>query len=260
MFVWNVLDKDFSFFRHSTLERNIKDAPRLIRSFIIGFFQNEFTLHEIDLMDVEVNRIDVCFNQMFRTKDDALKYLEYQKRLKKKYAKDEEGTMREYATSLMYVTKNYSAKIYHKGTEYNKNDLKEHLKINKEKKREYFNVKKFQSFADRILRYELTIRNGYLNYLFKHNIFRKNCPFFKIDYKCYSRIKNSIKKNDSIAKKAGTLIESEKNKFLRANPYDKISPNDRKTYKYVTSLLETKAKFMMRVGEETALYNKKTVN
>jgi hypothetical protein len=53
--------------------------------------------------------------------------------------------LREYSTSLMYVTKRYSAKIYHKGSEYEKNDLKEHLKINKEKGQEYFKTKSFQN-------------------------------------------------------------------------------------------------------------------
>jgi hypothetical protein len=33
----------------------------------------------------------------------------------------------------MYVTKRYSAKIYHKGSEYEKNDRKEHERINLEK-------------------------------------------------------------------------------------------------------------------------------
>jgi len=258
-FVPHYVDKEFIWAFNSEMPHNLKILPKMIRLFIIGFLKKEFPLEEIDLKNVEVNRIDVCFNQMFRTKEDALKFLEYQKRLKKKYAKDEEGVMREYATSLMYVTKKYSAKIYHKGSEYKVNDSKEHEKINKEKKHEYFKVEKFQAFADRILRYELTIRNGYLNYLYKHKIFRKDCRLFRIDYKNYQRVLNAMQKNDRIAKKVGTLKLEEKEKFLKVNPYEKISPNDRKTYKYVSNLIETKTNFMMQITDDAKIYNEKTI-
>jgi len=259
MYVPHYIDKDFIYAYHSTIEHNLRIAPKMIRGFIIGFLKKEFPLDEIDLRNVEVNRIDVCFNQMFRTKEDALKYLEYQKRLKKKYAKEEEGVMREYATSLMYVTQKYSAKIYHKGTEYKANDSKEHLKINKQKGKDYFMIDKFQACADRMLRYELTIRSGYLNYLYKHKIFRKDCPFFKIDYRNYQRVQNAIQKNDRISKRVGLLSNDQKEKYLKVNPYEKISPNDRKTCKSVSHLIETKAHFMMEITEDSKIYNQKTV-
>lgn len=72
----------------------------------------------------------------------------------------------------MYTTQRYSEKIYHKGSEYKKNDLKHHRRINNEKGVQIFNIEKIQDFADRILRYELTLRNEELNYLFKTNLFR----------------------------------------------------------------------------------------
>lgn len=259
MFIEHQRDRDFGYSYCSTMNYNIEKAPSFIISFIKQFLRNEFVLDKIDFRDLEINRIDVCFNQVFSSKQDALKYLEYQKRLKKKYAHDEEGVMREYATSLMYVTKRYSAKIYHKGSEYTSNDLKEHLKINKEKGREYFNTEKFQKFSDRMLRYELTIRNSYLNYLFKNNLFRKNCPHFQIDYKSYLRVANSMQKNDRISKKIGTLEGSAKELYQKANPYEKIDKNDRMTYKYVSKLLNSKTYFMLDVGERTELYNTKKV-
>src|SRR5262249_16907202 len=156
-----------------------------LETFLKTFFKTEFLFCPVDWKDVEVNRIDVCFNQMFPTRKEALKYLEYQKRLKKKYARDEAGVLREYATSLMYVTKRYSAKIYHKGSEYEKNDQKEHLKINQEKGREYFNTSEYQGLSDRMLRYELTIRNTMLNYLHKRYLFRTKCPYFRANLKEY---------------------------------------------------------------------------
>ena len=260
MFVKHNIDPKFGYSFCSTLEYNITKAPGMIISFINQFLKNEFILENIDLKDLEVNRIDVCFNQMFSSKEDALRYLEYQKRLKKKYAQEEEGVMREYATSLMYVTKRYSAKIYHKGSEYKANDLKEHLKINKAKDKEYLQTEKFQKFSDRMLRYELTIRNSYLNYLFKHNLFRKDCPHFKIDYKSYLRVANAMQKNERISKKVGSFEGLAKELFQKANPYEKIDKNDRLTYKYVSKMLESKTFFMLEVGERTELFNTKKVD
>jgi len=261
MFVEHNLDRDFAYCFNSTMEYNIKRAPSLIISFIKNFWKKEFILEDIDFRDVEINRIDVCFNQVFSTKDEALRYLEYQKRLKKKYGQEEEGVMRQYATSFMYVTKRYSAKIYHKGAEYLANDLKEHLKINKAKGVEYFKTGQFQNFSDRILRYELTIRNSYINYLYKHSLFRKNCPHFKIDYKSYLRVVNVMQKNDRISKRAGTFTSSElKEKFLKNNPYEIISKNDKLTHKYVSKTLEMRTFFMLDIGEKTALYNEQKVN
>lgn len=259
MFVEHYVDRDYNYPQCSTLEHNIRRAPDFIMQFIRYFLRKEFPLDKIDFSDVEVNRIDVCFNQMFRTRDEALKYLEYQKRLKKKYAKEEEGVMREYATSLMYTTKRYSAKIYHKGSEYRNNDYKEHLKINKEKGRDYFRTEKFQMFADRMLRYELTMRNTQMNYLHKHNIFRKECPFFQADYKCYLRVMNVKQKNDRIAKKIGSLPDAEKDEYAKNHPYEKISGDDKKVFKYISNILESRTFFMLEVDEETKMYNKKSV-
>lgn len=261
MFVEHNMDRDFAYSLNSTMEYNIKRAPNIILSFIKNFWKNEFILEDIDFRDVEINRIDVCFNQVFSTKEEALRYLEYQKRLKKKYGQEEEGVLRQYATSFMYVTKRYSAKIYHKGAEYTANDLKEHLKINKAKGKEYFNTGEFQKFADRILRYELTIRNSYINYLYKHSLFRKNCPQFKIDYKNYLRITNMMQRNERISKQAGTFTDAElKEKYLKKYPYKLISKNDKLTHKYVSKTLEMRTFFRLEVSGNTALYNEQKVN
>jgi hypothetical protein len=259
MFVEHNVDRDYRFYECSTLKHNLRRVPTLLISFLKHFFNIEF-VDVVSLRDVEVNRIDVCFNQVFKTKADALKYLEYQKRLKKKYAKDEEGVIREYSTSMMYVTKRYSAKIYHKGSEYKSNDLKEHVKINKEKGSEYFKTDKFQQFADRVLRYELTIRNTYLNYLFKHNLFRKDCTFFKMDYKAFQRISNALQRNERISERIGIMDQEEKERYLAANPFAKIDKNDRQTYKYISKILEQRTYFMLETDNDTDLFNSDTVS
>jgi hypothetical protein len=260
MYLEHIGDRDFKYYENSTWEYNMRRAPSLLKSFIDHFLKNEYILYKIDKNDLEIHRIDVCFNQLFRSKEDALLYLDYQKKLKKKFAREEEGTMREYATSIMYTTKRYSAKIYHKGSEYKKNDLKEHLRINNEKGVKYFKTDEFQAFSDRMLRYELTIRNAELNSLYKNNLFRSTCPFFAINYKNYLRISNTLKRNDRISKKIGGLHPRDKEAFLDANPYEKISKDDRANYKHIRKILESRTHFMLSIDERAKKYNEESVN
>ncbi len=185
-------------------------------------------------------------------------YLEYQKKLKKKYARNEEGVLNNYAkASLMYVTKRYSAKIYHKGSEYKKNDLKEHLKYNKQKNRQYFKTDLIQAFADRTLRYELTIRNSQLNYLHKHYIFRKNCKTWKSMYRNYILVEGYRAYNDRLSKAVGKLkSDKDKMEYLLKHPY-KMFPNAQmKTYhKIVCKIISRRRYFKFRVSGVTSLFN-----
>jgi len=260
MLVDHYSDPNYSYHYCSQLEHNIERSFDLLSRFLHQFFKMEFPFSTVDYQDVEVHRIDVCFNQVFSDKKEALRVLEYQKRLKKKYAREEEGVLREYATSLMYVTKRYSAKIYHKGSEYAKNDLKEHLKINKEKGYQYFDTKQYQHFSDRILRYELTIRNGMLNYLHKKHLFRRKCSFYQMYYKDYMKVESSKQKNDRIAKKIGTLEGEEREAYKKAHPYDKIPKESRRVHKYVSNLITKRTYFTLSVTEGVKLYNKRTVD
>jgi hypothetical protein len=116
LFVDHISDRNFAFSECWQLEPNFERAADRFQRFINDFFRVEFPLTEIDYRDIEVNRIDVCFNQLFRTKEDALKYLSYQKRKQKKYTREGSNAMQDWDTSLMYKTGRYSAKIYHKGT------------------------------------------------------------------------------------------------------------------------------------------------
>jgi hypothetical protein len=243
-----------------TLEHNIEKAPGYLLAFIKNFFKREFIFTSIYLGDLEVNRIDICFNQIFKTKEDALLYFNYQKKLKKKHSREEDGGQTDYNTSFMYKTARSSSKIYHKGTEYKKHDLREHLKINDEKGVQYFDTKKFQELADRMLRYEVTIRSAEMNYLFKHNIFRKDCPLFKIDYKNYLRIDSIKQRNNRISKTIGSLPDDEKEAYRKYHPYERISKEDRNTHKYVSQLLQRKPYFMMQIDRRDEIYNLETVN
>ncbi len=260
MFIEHENDRDFKFYQSQDLEYNIQNCYNLFIAFLEKFFHDEFIIcKSVDWRDVEIFRIDVCFNQLFMTKEEALRYLDYQKKITKKYARNEDGVMRDYATALMYTTKMFSAKIYHKGTEYQKNDLKEHLKLNERKGKEYFKTKRFQDFGDRMLRYELTIRNGLINYLHKHNIFRKNCKYFKADYRDYMNVENALQKNIRLAKKIGTLPDKEREAYLLRHPYQKISREFRQIHKSVTKLITRRRYFKIEVDEMSYDFNRKSI-
>ncbi len=145
------------------------------------------------------------------------------------------------------------------GAEYEKNDIKQHEKINEEKGYQYFKTAKFQAFADRILRYELTIRNNYLNYLHKHNIFRKDCPLFKKGLAAYMKVESANQKNDRISKIIGKLSSVEKIKYSLLNPYEKIDRWERSVHKEMMKLYTRRRYFTMEIDPLSELYNIKTI-
>jgi len=261
LFIRHNYDNRYVFHEGISLEHNLKVAHPLLISFIQKFFRWEFLFgYHVDLKDVEINRIDICFNQVFRSKEDALLTLEYQKRLKKKYARNEDGVMKEYATSMMYVTRRYSAKIYHKGTEYEKHDKKEHKKFNEKKGTRYFDTEKYQKFSDRILRYEMTFRHTYLNYLHKSKLFRRKCSLWKSLYDQYLLVEIGKQSNDRIARKVGTLkTDEEKQKYMLAHPYTFPSKLAKQSHKQVEKIISRKRYFMAASTMDSDIFNARTV-
>ena len=130
----------------------------------------------VDLKDVQIKRIDICWNQIFHSKEDALRYQSYQLEVRKKYSRNDATKPRSFGTTVFWNTRDYGAKIYHKGNEYrcSTGERKEHLRINKEEGKQIFDVDTIGGFADRILRYEITFRNAYLSKIYRAKIFRRN--------------------------------------------------------------------------------------
>lgn len=102
---------------------------RLSRAIDIFFDENFHGLF-IDYTRLEINRVDLCFNQLFQDREEALRYLSYQKKLNLKNMRLNSARFHNYNTSIFYTGENYSVKIYHKGSEYHKTDAVEHTKIN----------------------------------------------------------------------------------------------------------------------------------
>ena len=111
-----------------------KRLVRLIDRFNTDLCQF-FELEEIPEMKyIEVRRIDLCYNQRFKTKSDALQYLENQKKLKTVQNRKNAEVSQDYNTSFSYLKRSGAySKVYHKGSEYSqtKGDLKKHLDLNK---------------------------------------------------------------------------------------------------------------------------------
>lgn len=165
--------KHFSAYHHSSIQHNLLEVYDRLRHFFKRFFENEFPGLPIQPELVEINRLDLCYNQMFPDRDSALDYLYQLKKIKKKYSRDSSNNSRDWKTSMTYVTKRYSFKIYHKGSEFKKKDAPKLRDLNEHG--ENFDVPAYQAFADRVLRYEMTFRNTYMSYLYMRHLFRKDC-------------------------------------------------------------------------------------
>lgn len=180
--------------------------------FLENFFNRYFTIKP-DNKYIEINRIDLCFNQIFDTKENALRYLEEQKSINIKHARSDSNKFVAYSESddlgvqtaqtIFYKTKDYSFKIYHKGSEFAKNDLKQLLKANPFK----FHLQELHDLADRMLRYELTARKGLFNYLLDRVKTDQNIDRVQFIKKC--NLKYQKKGVDVITFSYGFFLESD---------------------------------------------------
>lgn len=99
-----------------------------------------------------IYRLDICYNWIFKDESEAIRVIDFLKRInfarKKKYVWD---------TSLMYKGSSYTAKFYAKGAEFLVHDYKE-LPMNRSVA--------LQQWANRIVRFEVSIRKQQLKELF----------------------------------------------------------------------------------------------
>jgi hypothetical protein len=195
----SVLNRDFSLFDASKLDFHKKKLYSKLVNFINLFFKSEFPGNDFDWQDIEIYRFDICYNQIFNTKEDALKYLDYQKKLSKRHERQSSDIIRDFKTSIDYKGKLFYYKIYHKGSEYETvGDKKEHKKVNanllkeidkiKEQspekyeflkndlnfRKEFFDIDYLQKLSDRILRYEISLTKNFFSYYLFTKTYGKN--------------------------------------------------------------------------------------
>jgi II/X family phage/plasmid replication protein len=103
--------------------------------------------------DWTIYRLDVCYNWMFKDKEEARQAIDFIKRID--YPRKKRHT---WDTSVMYRGTAYTIKFYLKGAEFKVHDLK---KIESDRGLELL------SWAHRIVRFEVNLKRAYLNDFFK---------------------------------------------------------------------------------------------
>jgi hypothetical protein len=178
-FIRHDFQTDYALRYGDYLRQALSDSYFDLIKFFNWWFQTEFTDLPISRYDVEITRLDFCYNQVFDSKAECFRYLHLLKKIKPPYLRETGDSQENYHTSLYYKNRQFSFKIYHKGAEYMRKDKTEHSRINYEENKEYFPREVLQDFADRILRYEITIRSSFMSRLFVQYIFRKDDPEWK---------------------------------------------------------------------------------
>lgn len=118
--------------------------------------------------DIEIRRIDFCYNQFFESQAIAEQYLELMKPVFNKLSRKNGTIPVPHEHGVHFTTRRYSFKVYHKGSEFRKNDYYKLL----EKCPPGYDIEATARAADRILRYEVTFRHSGLNYIF-HQLYEK---------------------------------------------------------------------------------------
>ena len=238
------LDSDFN--------EVLKKSPKLLRQFLRHFFNNEFAGIHINEKQVEIIRLDFCYNEIHDSKEDALLKLEMQK--KHYYKGSKVNKMHAYDTSFSWKTSSKYAKIYHKGEEYKKHDLRHHLQANEaaykfkrqaasyNTKIKTFDINLLQSIADKTLRYELSFKSKDISIIFSNKVFRSRCADHAAIKKDYKRI-NSVTKGMSLKVRkikykkfamdsdSATLLAKEKYKAYLKSSNTYWSDSDYEQYK-----------------------------
>lgn len=222
-FILSPYHNKFRFAQASSWEFQIAAIYPHLKRFIDAFFDENFiSVEKIDFTRVRINRIDLCFNQIFDSKREKDAYLSMQRMKKKKHFHEGSGKMM-YDGTVMFKTESYSAKIYDKEKEFRKKDLK--------KLRDVFEHDKILSvalLASRTLRYEITFRSRKINELYSKHVFRKNSARHAKRVELYKQLRAQISRAER-----GT-----------DEPLDKA---DQKIYKHMTALLTKQRKFYLEL-------------
>ncbi|WP_075344458.1 hypothetical protein [Tenacibaculum agarivorans] len=245
----NRINDNFTFWN-----TNSKHIHRRLLEFIDSFFLDLIYFFEIDTLPVyeyiELNRIDICYNQFFESREDALQYLEYQKKIRKKCSLEQQKRTDTFETSIQYNTQNgINFKIYHKGSEYintKHGDFSKHNRINKNYLNFHFrNSNDFDAFKknqDKIMEMFKKDTLGDL-FLFDDKIDKKivNESYKNLPYNTMF-LKSEMDKvlRYEISFKAKALVSIFKNKFFRKRC--KIHQQHIRMYKKVRKNLKSLTK------------------
>lgn len=222
--------------------------------FLIDFFNLEFKL-PINLTDIEILRIDICYNYHFKTEENKNLYKNHLEYIFKSHFKEHSTISYSQHNTVMYKTQDYSFKIYDKGEEFLKHDFSKIMKV---KGREY--ATKLLIESRKIMRCEITYRKRKISYDFFSQLNRTNQvsltfkQYFKVLKKDYNNCQSILDKltlrtNNFIFKdKPDLKTELLKVVNTKSNQYHKYSnvPLDL----FIKTVETLKAKY----GKETKPY------
>jgi hypothetical protein len=149
-------------------EKFLNELRRFITHNLGGLYDSKTRTGLVHVEFLELERIDLCYNILFNTQSDCEYYLSQIRSVKRRGLRDT-SKQSDYLKGIYSYSKDYTLKIYHKGSEFQKHDY------NKVKKRYG------QKLADQILRsankmmrFEIEYRGGYLTELFRTNLKNTN--------------------------------------------------------------------------------------
>jgi hypothetical protein len=131
------------------------------------FFDKYFFGHKVDYGGVSILRWDLCFNQVYQSREESLKALEYIK-----LKNNKKSDVKNYEYGIIQLTKTNYLKIYHKGEEYKKHDQAK-VKIYNDN---------FEAMAERILRYEKKLTPKNVAYFYNTKFKYQNQPLLVKEY------------------------------------------------------------------------------
>lgn len=276
-----------------TMEQHLKSSYVRLFHFLDKFYKwlcpTDKALEQLLWRNTQIKRIDFCFNQFHESGEMAMKYIEYQKRIRKKYIRETTKNKYDWHSSIYIVTSNYTAKIYHKGTEFKKNDAKElraqNAALVKAGKPERWNIEAMQAEADKIVRYEIGFRNGFMSLMYRKHIWHNVAPTWNYFLDCFKKFESINKKlevrenairttsPERFKKRYGVTYEQaikQLNEERRLLDADRIELNDTalkldniqdrklipsKAADIAGMVLNTRCQFFLEQGNEAHLFN-----
>lgn len=218
-YVENSNSHRFMYGIHKEIKYNQEESYKKLLLWIKYFFDREFPSCQVFLENLQISRLDICFNQIFTNKTDALKYLEFQKKIRKPYQR--EAAQNYEGTSINIVHKDYSFKIYHKGTEFESHDARELRKNMSQTKTSPTRIKLLQTLADKTLRYELTIRPAYMAQIWLNQI--KKTAYGKQRHSYFTKLQNNVDQWNLKINNDGKKVKAVRKSIQRAKAVRRIN-------------------------------------
>ena len=174
MYVAHQMDRDFNYLQGTDLKFNLYDSFQRLHNFVNYLNKLYFT---VNLVDIKLARLDLCFNQIFSSCNEKNMYLSQVKGKKVTYTTRTKKNQK-FRTGIHVARTNTTCKIYDKGAEFKINDAK---RLSESPNTRAF-VSQLQPIADKILRYEIG---------FKRSFFKKIVNNERHNYYSYISTRNS---------------------------------------------------------------------